>query len=121
MPRWNNWNVEYSHIGFLEDALSGHERVARFEREQDILFRIERAGNLSPVAALLVNRYTLSLADVISATAEFPAITCIVLVGPWCGCTEEAKAYAIKQGIGVFHPSQLLGALWYKNPLTYPK
>lgn len=117
-PR-NNWDVEYPSILFLERALKSHQRVKSFTRDLDILFTIEREGTLPGVVALLGNRYTISLADVIAAKSEFPTMTCIVAHGNWCGYTREAKEYGFQHGIGVFHIGEFLGALWREDPVGY--
>jgi hypothetical protein len=117
-PR-NNWDVGYPSILFLERALRSHKLVKGFTRDQDILFTIERWDTLCRVIALLVNRYTISLADVITAKAEFPTMTCIVAPGNWCGYTQEAKEYGLQHEIGVFHVGEFLSALWHKNPVGY--
>lgn len=119
MLQRNRWDTTLPSIIFLESALRRHNAVESFERSQDILFAITRVGDRSPVHVVLVNRYTISLADVIAAKGEFPTMTCIVAVGNWCGYTEEAKEYGLSQGIGVFHTIELLGALNYDNPEEY--
>jgi len=116
-----NWDVSYSHIRFMEKALVGHKCVASFKRTRDIRFSIERTDDRSRVIAVLINRYTIGLADVIGVLAEFRNVNCIVAPGDWCGYTREAKDYGAQQGVAVFHASEFLGALWKDDPLTYVK
>jgi hypothetical protein len=115
----NNWNITGSQIDFVERALRTHKKVKSFERERDILFAVERKNSLPKVTFLLVDRYTVSLSDVIAAMDEFPTATCIVAAGNWCGYTKEAKGYGLSNGIGVFNIGEFLGALWQKDPRQY--
>lgn len=117
----NNWDVSYSHITFLERALGRHQRVESFERKRDIIFHIERRDTLPEVVAVLINRYTISLADVINVMSEFPEATCIVTAGDWNRYTQEAKEYGLDNGIGIFNTSEFFGALWSRNVETYAK
>lgn len=121
MPPRNNWETSYPNILFMEKALNGHQRVESFQRLKDIVFVIERPERLAPVVAVLINRYTIGLADVIAVKAEFPEATCIVAPGDWCGYTREAKEYGAAQGIGVFNTSEFFGALWRADPKDYVK
>lgn len=121
MPQMNSWDVSYSHIKFVERALSGHQRVERFERRKDIVFSIERGDNLPAVVAVLINRYTISLADVINVSAEFPEATCIVTAGDWNRYTQEAKEYGRDNGVGVFNVSEFFGALWSRDVTRYAR
>jgi hypothetical protein len=118
---WNNWETSYTHIQFLKRVLSGHQQVESFQRRKDIVFYIERREQLPSVVAVLINRYTIGLADVLSVLAEFPEATCIVAPGDWCGYTREAKEYGIAHGIGVFNTSEFFGALWRTDPKSYVK
>ena len=111
----NNWNTSYSTISFVERALGGHSAIKSFERINDIQFNIERES-LSNVVAVVIGRYTISLADVIGVMSDFPEATCIVAEGNWCRYTREAKEYGISQNVGVFIMSEFLGALNKKIP-----
>ncbi|HVW24143.1 MAG TPA: hypothetical protein VHC69_02165 [Polyangiaceae bacterium] len=111
MQLLNNWEVTLPMIEFFERILKGHKRVISFTREQDIFFRIARGGGYSAINALLVNRYTIGIADVMRAQVEFPAITCITAYGSWCGYTRDAKEYGRQHNVGVFIISDMVGAL----------
>jgi hypothetical protein len=115
----NNWDTKYTSIVFLERALSTHQRVRAFAREQDIRFIIDRKDDFGSVVAVLVGRYTISLADVIAAKAEFPDMQCMVAYGNWCGYTEEAKTYGLSNDIGVFQIGEFLGALFTRSVVTF--
>lgn len=121
MPQRNNWDTSFSHISFMERALKGHQRVGTFQRRKDIAFHIERPEQLPPIVAVLINRYTIGVADIIAVQAEFPEATCVVAPGDWCGYTKEAKEYGLAQGVGVFNTSEFFGALWRSDPKDYVK
>jgi hypothetical protein len=75
MAKWNNWNVSYSAIQFIESSLKNHKQVASFAREKDIQFRIVRERDMMEVIAVLIDRYTISLADLLAVRSEFPEAT----------------------------------------------
>ena len=119
MDARNSWDVEYSSIVFIEDALRGHSKVASFQRQEDILFVIERRGALPTVRALLVNKYVFGIADLIRAMAEFPNLDVILVCGAWCGFSTDAYDQGKQHGIGMFTPKEFLGALWKKDISRY--
>ena len=118
-PR-NNWNVSYSVIAFVERALKTHSKVERFERIRDILFEIELTDG-SEIKVLLVDEYTLGLADLHRAQSEFPEIGFVVTGGNWNGYTREAKHYGLLHDLGVFNIEEFLGALNWSEPKKYHK
>ena len=118
MQQLNDWNVSYSSIAFFERALNSHDKVESFTRSDDILFHIAlRDGRRMKV--LLINEYVVGLASLHRAVAEFPGIDHIVTSGNWNGYTKEAKKYGKKNGIGIFVPSEFLGALNWSKPINY--
>lgn len=119
MSQLNNWDVTYSAISWVENALGGHAKVATFVRVDDIRFEIVREGRLSPVNALLMNRYVIGVADLVEAMTEFPGINCIFAPGNWCGYTRQAKEYGLEQGVAVFHVGEFMGALWKADFVKY--
>lgn len=119
MAQWNNWNTSFTHIKFFTRALDGHSCVDDFSRDRDILFTIFRDRSPLPVYAVLVGRYSISLADVLSAKSEFPEMNAIVAYGAWCGYTQEAKEYGWENNIGVFQATEFLKALCARDLLNY--
>jgi hypothetical protein len=115
----NDWDVSYAAITFLEQALGTHAKVASFTRTCDIVFDITRIGRMTPVTAVLVNRYTLGLADLMRARGEFPQMNCLVTSGNWNRYTEEAKEYGKQIGVCVFNISEFFGALRWKEMINY--
>jgi hypothetical protein len=119
MPEFNNWDVSYGAIRFFEDALASHKRVAEFERRDDIFFVIKRSHSLSQVNVLLINVYTVGLADMFRAKRDFPDLDCVVTCANWNGYTREAKEHAVKSKLGLFVVGEFFGALWVPGPFRY--
>lgn len=115
----NNWDVSYGAIRFVEQALNGHSKVEAFTRHDDIVFEIDRVDGMSEVTAVLVNRYTLGLADLFQALDEFPRMNCLVTSANWNSYTAEAKRYGMDNGICVFKVGEFLGALYSKEMMRY--
>jgi hypothetical protein len=116
----NNWDVSYSVITFFEQALKTHSKVAGFRRNRDIFFTIELT-NGRELKVLLVDEYTLGLADLHRAQSEFPKMEFIVTGGNWNGYTREAKQYGLLHGLGIFNIEEFLGALNWSEPRKYYK
>ena len=70
---------------------------------------------------LLVNVYTLGLADVIEARNEFPELNHVVTASAWNSYTKEAKQTAAANGMGVFVVGEFMGAIHSKDPIKYKK
>ena len=70
---------------------------------------------------LLVDEYTLGLAAVHRAIAEFPGAEHIVTSGVWNGYTQAAKDYGMENAIGIFVVDEFLGALNRPDPIKYVK
>ncbi len=121
MPQSNNWDITFSHISFLEKALGRHKCVADYERSSDIMFTIERTERRPPLVAVLIERYTVSLADVLAVMGEFPSVQGIVTAGDWNRYTREAKEYGLAHSVGVFNITEFLGALWRTDFVGYVK
>lgn len=118
MPVFNNWGVSYSVIRFFERSLNGHNKIDSFERREDIHFVIKHINGIT-LHVLLVDEYSLGLAAVLRARAEFPEIDYVVTGGNWNGYTPEAKDYGWNNGIGVFNVGEFLGALSWTDPKKY--
>ena len=115
----NNWGVSYCAIRFVEDALSVHVKVGTFTRRDDIVFEIKRVNGMSDVTAVLVDRYTLGLADVLSAKREFPEMNCIVTCANWNHYTEDSKEYGKQNDICVFNVGEFFGSLHSREMIKY--
>lgn len=118
MPEFNNWGVPFSVISFFAEALGGHDKVSSYTRTNDIYFIITHI-NGNELKVLLVNDYSLGLATVLRAKAEFPDVEYVVTGGNWNGYTPEAKEYGRENSIGIFNIGEFFGALNWTNPKTY--
>lgn len=115
----NDWDVSYGAIRFVEDALSSHAKVQSLDRRDDIVFEIERVDGMSSATVVLVDRYTLGLADVLRAKSEFPEMDCIVTCANWNHYTGDAKQYGMENGICVFNVGEFFGSLHWKEMIKY--
>lgn len=120
MPNQNNWNVSYSTISFLEKVLRGHSKVEDFTRTQDILFEIE-LENGTTHKVLLLNEYTLGVANIAKAIDEFGSVDFILTGSNWNAYTMEAKQYGLDNNIGIFIIDEYIGAINTKDPIKYVK
>jgi hypothetical protein len=115
----NDWGVSYGAIRFVEDALWSHAKVHSFVRRDDIVFEIERVDGMSSATVVLVDRYTLGLADVLRAKREFPDMDCIVTCANWNHYTGDAKQYGMENGICVFNVGEFFGSLHWTEMIIY--
>jgi hypothetical protein len=115
----NDWAVSYGAIRFVEQALNGHSKVEAFTRHLDIVFDIDRVDGMSQVTAVLVNRYTLGLADLFRALDEFPGMNCLVTSANWNSYTAEVKRYGMENGICIFKVGEFFGALHWREMIRY--
>jgi hypothetical protein len=115
----NDWGVSGGAIQFVEEALSSHSKVKSFSRHDDIVFEIERVDGMSSATVVLVNRYTLGLADVMRAKSEFPKMSCIVTCANWNHYTDDAKQFGTRNGICVFNIGEFFGSLHWTEMIKY--
>jgi hypothetical protein len=121
MLTMDDWHVTRKTIEFFEEALIGHSRVASFTRDREIVFHIERTERRTDIVAVLVNLYTVGLADVFAICKQFPDVDCIVTGSNWNSYTKEAKDHGLKNKIGVFNTSEFFGALRWSKAYKYVK
>ena len=115
----NDWGVSYGAIRFVDDALSSHAKVRSFTRPDEIVFKIERVEGMSSTTAVLVNRYTLGLADVLRAKRECPDMDYIVTCANWNHYTSDAKQYGMDNGICVVNVGEFFGSLHWTEMIKY--
>ena len=89
MPVYNEWNVSYSTISFVERALQSHSKVAQFSRSQDIVFEVTHIDG-RVLKMVLVNEYILGVAAVHQALSQFPGAEYVVTCANWNAYTREA-------------------------------
>lgn len=117
----SSFKVPYSTVNWFKTALAGHEEVVSINVADHHFFQIKRKKAPQEVNVVLVNIYTVGLADVLKARQEFPDATCIVTNGNWSSYTSEAKEYGLQNGFGVFNTSEFLGALHWGEIHKYHK
>ena len=54
---FNNWNVEYCRITFLERVLKNHENIINLNRSKDILFTFNRMKQNDSLKVLCLDSY----------------------------------------------------------------
>ena len=118
MSTYNDWNVSYSTISFMERALQSHSKVAHFERSKDIVFEITDIDG-RVLKMVLVNEYALGVAAVHRILSEFPGTEYVVTGGNWNAYTREAKDFGRQNDIGIFVIGEFLGALHWTDPKKY--
>ena len=118
MSIYNDWNVSYSTISFVERALRAHSKVAQFERSQDIMFEITHI-NGRILKMVLVDEYTLGVAAVHKALSQFPGTEYVVTCANWNAYTREAKDFGRQNDVGIFVISEFFGALHWFEPKKY--
>jgi hypothetical protein len=121
MLAMNDWRVSDRIIGFFERTLNGHSCVASFTREKDVVFHVQRTEGRGDLIVVLVDLYTIGLADVFAVCQQFPDVSCIVTGSNWNSYTKEAKDHGLKSKIGVFNMSEFLGALHWSKAYKYVK
>jgi hypothetical protein len=114
----SRFKVPYSAVGWFESVLRQHKCVRSIERSDHHFFRINRKAG-DTIGCVLVDIYTIGIADVIKAKEEFPEMTCIVTSGNWNSYTRDAKEYGRSCGLGVFQSSEFSGALWKDDLNSY--
>ncbi len=117
----SSFRVPYSALNWFKAAIAKHSEVVSSEATDHHFFRIARKKEPQEVNVVLVDIYTVSLADVLKARQEFPDATCIVTNGDWNAYTPEAKEYGLANGFGVFNTTEFLGALRWDEIHKYHK
>jgi hypothetical protein len=117
----SSFHVPYSAVNWFKAALDKHTEVVSVEVADHHFVRIVRKKWPQEVNVVLVDIYTVGLADVLKASQEFPHATCIVTNGDWNAYTPEAKEYGMENGFGVFNTKEFLGALRWDEIHRYHK
>jgi hypothetical protein len=117
----SSFTVPYSTVNWFKTALAGHGEVVSFNVMDHHYFQIQRKKAPQNLNVVLVNIYTIGLADVLKARQEFPDATCIVTNGSWSSYTSEAKEFGLQNQFGVFNTNEFLGALHWEEFHKYEK
>lgn len=116
----NSWDVSYSRIAWLEDAVRSHKNVTSFSRNDDIIMKIEREKGC-PITLICLDEYSLGEAGVRRVMQEYPHVNFISVGGNWNGYTPEAKELCLSNQMGLFNSSELAGALFRDDFWNYHK
>ena len=117
----DSWMPRPESIAFFRTTVLTHDNVLSVERLGPQEFRVIRDIPPTELTVLLINIYTVGLADVVQAMSEIERLNCIVTVSAWNGYTEEAKHYAGKHKVGLFIFKELMGALGRRYFWKYVK
>ena len=101
-------------IQFFKDCMQSKAVVSSTEEVEDLVFVVKRGkGDLR---VRLTNIYIVGEADVIEILAESRPVNAIVTVAPYNSYTSEAKAYALREGVGLFTMKEFNGAVFHAGP-----
>ena len=107
-------------IKFFEEAISSHSQVTYIKQISEQYYEITRKSK-SKVRIFLTDLYTVGYADYLDIKRKFPDINCIITISNWNGYTEQAKAKAKEQRIGIFVFNEFMGALYWSKVWEYAK
>ncbi len=113
------FKVPYRAVGWFKLAIEKHNAVVSMNITRYHFFEIVREKAPKEVNVVLVDIYTVGLADVLQARKEFPTATCIVTNGDWNAYTPEAKRYGLDNEFGVFTTTEFMGALNWAEVYKY--
>jgi len=105
-------------IDFFEKVISNHDSVISWNEINDYYYCIHRV-NKSSVNVLVLNLYTVGLADYVEFIDQYPNADSIITISNWNGYTIQAKEESRKNGVGIFVMSEFLGALNWDEPYKY--
>ena len=101
----------YEQRTFFEQAVVEHSKVRSIDLIDDHVYQIERRGELPSLIVYLTDLYTVGFADVLDIKARCRDVNCIVTISNWNEYTNDAKAHAFSQNIGLFTFREFMGAL----------
>lgn len=107
----NDWGVEWCNIQFLERILNSHDNIIIESRHDDIIFEVVRRRQGDNLRIVCINKYSVSVSDVMRAMDEFGPINVIYYGGKWNGHTSEAEALCNENRIGIYNAGGLAPAL----------
>ena len=117
----NTWDVSYPMIRFAEGLIGTHRNVASWTRERDIFFYVERRTQGGTLRVLVLDEYTMGLARVQQALAEFGHLDIIWSGGNWAGYTPQAKQFCLDAHIGLYNTGEVSGGLSIDDYWDYAK
>lgn len=99
-----------SEYKFIERGLNQHNRISRWEREFDRVYRVHRYG-LSSLRFIILNEYELTGDDVRTARCRYGAFDAIVINNPNGKATTSAGEVAASIEVSIFKWGQFLARL----------
>src|SRR5258708_252795 len=116
---FNDWNVTFGRITFLDGILKGHGNISNVNRDRDILFTVSRKNQSDVLLILCCDEYAMGTTLVNRAVAEFATPNIIYVGGAWHGYTQQAKEQCLAQKIGLYNSTELAGGLWRNDYWAY--
>jgi len=111
MPDGQADRPSFEQTGFFEHAVSAHDKVRSIDLIEDQVYQVERRKELPQLIVYLTNLYSVGYADVLDIKAKRRDVDCIVTISNWNAYTDDAKAHASDQHIGLFTFREFMGAL----------
>ncbi|MCY7132205.1 hypothetical protein [Streptococcus gordonii] len=101
---------------YFEQSLRRHSNIVYYEKMEDFVYKLVlRNDNI--YLALLTNKYTVSINDVVEKIDE--GFDALVTISMWNSYTSEAKKYALENQFGLFTFREFMGALNFLDPSQY--
>ena len=73
------------------------------------------------MSVVCLNEYTMGFTAVQRVIQEFGKPGIIYIGGGWCGYTQQAKDFCLREHIGLYVTDEMSGALWADEYWTYHK
>jgi hypothetical protein len=118
---FNNWNVEYCRITFLERVLKNHENIINLKRKKDILFTFERIKQNDSLSLLCLDSYVFGENDLYQVLEEFPEVDIICIGSIWNFYTRDAKILALEKKLGLYRVDEIKGGIHFDKFWLYHK
>ncbi|HEO1777148.1 MULTISPECIES: hypothetical protein [Acinetobacter calcoaceticus/baumannii complex] len=118
---FNNWNVEYCRITFLERVLKNHPNIFNLKRSKDILFSFERIKQKDSLNLLCLDSYVFGENDLYKVLEEFPNVDIICIGSMWNRYTRDAKKLALQRKLGLYRIDEINGGIYFDKFWLYHK
>ena len=118
---FNNWNVEYCRITFLERVLKNHENIINLNRSKDILFTFNRMKQNDSLKVLCLDSYVFGENDLYKVLEEFQDVDIICIGSMWNCYTPDAKKVALQKKLGLYRIDELKGGIYFDKFWLYHK
>jgi len=115
-------DLHYLVIKFFEERMSQHSKVRSFteiQDDNDILYRIERAGDLPDLTVHLSDAYRYTMHDYYCKPAVLGAGDFILIARPEADFSEDIVVVAVRDKIGIGQIGKFMGALHHRDVWLY--